>query len=85
MEDISLSVLANMIVEIYTTPTCHFCGIAKEYMKNNGIKFVEYNVLEDELKRNEMISLAKVRSVPVIRNGLRYIIGFSEDGLKKIL
>ena len=34
-------------IKIYTTPTCPYCKIAKEYMKGKGVDFKEYNVAQD--------------------------------------
>jgi glutaredoxin 3 len=36
-----------MAVIVYTTPTCGFCGKVKDYLKERGIKFTEYNVAEN--------------------------------------
>ena len=42
-------------VVIYSTPTCHFCKLAKDYFDKNGIKYTAYDVSSDIEKRNEMI------------------------------
>jgi len=33
-------------IKIYTTPTCAYCKMAKEYMKEKGVDFKEYNVAQ---------------------------------------
>ena len=43
----------NKIVEIYSTPTCHFCHLAKDWLNEKGIKFTDYNVATDLEKRKE--------------------------------
>jgi glutaredoxin len=34
-------------VTIYTTPTCHFCQMSKEYFQANNVPYTEYNVASD--------------------------------------
>ena len=31
-------------VVIYSTPTCHFCHMAKEFLNEKKIAFTDYNV-----------------------------------------
>lgn len=53
-------------VTIYSTPTCHFCHLAKDYFNEQGIQFTDYNVAEDMEKRKEMVELTGQMGVPVI-------------------
>lgn len=65
-------------ITIYSTPTCHFCQLAKEYMKTNGISYTECDVASDLEKRKEMIDKSGQMGVPVIDIGGKIIIGFDE-------
>jgi glutaredoxin len=38
-------------VEIYSTPVCHYCGLAKEFFKEHNIAYTEYDVASDAEKR----------------------------------
>ena len=38
-------------VEIYSTPTCHYCHMAKDFFKENDIPYTEYDVASDIAKR----------------------------------
>ena len=53
-------------VEVYSTPTCGYCKMAKEYFTENKVEFVEYDVAADEEKRNEMVEKTGQMGVPVI-------------------
>ncbi len=53
-------------ITIYSTPTCHFCQLAKEYFKENNLVYTEYNVLSDLEKRQEMVEKSGQMGVPVI-------------------
>lgn len=45
-------------VEIYTTPTCGFCMMAKRLLTQKGVSFTEVNVAADPDKRAEMMDRA---------------------------
>jgi glutaredoxin 3 len=53
-------------VTIYTTPTCHFCHLAKDYFTEHNIAFTEHNVATDMEKRQEMVEITGQMGVPVI-------------------
>ena len=72
-------------VTIYSTATCHFCNLAKEYFKANNIAYTEYNVGTDAERRQEMISLTGQLGVPVIRIGDQIVVGFREDLIANML
>jgi len=73
-------------VEIYTTPTCHFCHMAKEFFKANGIEYIEHDVAADTAKRQEMVEMTGQLGVPVIViDSKDAIIGFDEKALRKLI
>lgn len=75
-------------VKVYSTPTCPWCDMAKEFLKQHKINFEDINVLEDSKAAKEMIEKTGQMGVPVIiiKNGEEHIIvGFDEKRLKKIL
>jgi len=72
-------------VEIYSTPTCHFCQMAKAFFGENNVEYSDYNVLEDMDKRKEMVEKSGQMGVPVIFIGEEMIIGFDEDRIKELL
>lgn len=70
---------------IYSTTTCHFCNLAKEFFKANNLAYTEYNVGENAEKRAEMVDMTGQLGVPVIRIGDQVAVGFQEDVIKKML
>ena len=73
------------MVKIYTTSTCHYCEMAKEYFKKNKVAYEEHNVAEDESAREEMIKKSDQMGVPVIDINGEIIIGFDKDAIDKAL
>ncbi|OGG65011.1 NrdH-redoxin [Candidatus Kaiserbacteria bacterium RIFCSPLOWO2_02_FULL_55_12] len=72
-------------VTIYSTPTCHFCEMTKEYLKEKNIGYTEYDVAHDLEKRQEMIQKSGQMGVPVIFVGSEMIIGFDKERLASTL
>ena len=72
-------------VTIYSTPVCHFCQSAKEFVKENNVDYTEHDVASDAEKRQEMIDMTGQMGVPVIKIGDDVIIGYDEPKLKELL
>ena len=72
-------------VTIYSTPTCHYCHAAKEFLTKNNIPFTDYNVAEDAEKRQEMIDKTGQMGVPVIQIDDQIVIGYDEGALAQLL
>jgi len=72
-------------VEIYSTPTCHFCHMAKDFFEANKIPYTEYNVASDLEKRKEMVRLTNQMGVPVIVIDGDWAVGFNKPNVAKML
>ena len=72
-------------VQIYTTPTCQYCKMAKEFFGEHNVKYTEYNVSSDATRREEMMAKSGQRGVPVIFVDNEMVIGFDEDRLRSLL
>lgn len=72
-------------VTIYTTPTCHFCQMSKEFFKENNVAYTEHDVAADVAMRQEMIDKSGQMGVPVIFVGEDMVIGFDRNRLSELL
>ena len=72
-------------VSIYTTPSCHFCQMSKEFFKEHNVAYTEFNVAADMEKRQEMIDKSGQMGVPVIYIGDEMIIGFDKKRIEEAL
>lgn len=75
----------NKTVTIYSTPTCHFCQMTKEFFKEKGIDYTDFDVAHDLGKRQEMIQKSGQMGVPVIFIGDEMIIGFDKERIASTL
>ncbi len=72
-------------VIIYSTPSCHFCQMAKEYFKANNVAYTEHDVAADAEKRKEMIDKSGQMGVPVIQIGNELVVGFNKPVVMQLL
>ncbi len=72
-------------ITIYSTPTCHFCNLAKDFFKEKGVKYEEFNVATDLAKRKEMVDKSGQMGVPVIDIGGSIVVGFDEEQVASLL
>ena len=72
-------------VTIYSTPSCHFCHMAKEMFQANNVQYTEHNVAADLPRRQEMIQKSGQMGVPVITVDDELVVGFDEGRLRELL
>lgn len=72
-------------VTIYTTDTCHWCHMAKEYFKQKGIQYDEINVTGNVEKQKELIQKSGQFGVPVIFVGDKMVLGFDREKINQYL
>ena len=70
---------------MYSTPTCGYCKMAKDYFMENGVAYTEYNVSSDLEKRKEMIEKSGQMGVPVIYVDNELTVGFDKPRLAGLL
>ena len=71
-------------VQIYTSNTCGYCHMAKDFFEENYIEYTELNVSENVEARKELMKKGYM-SVPVIIIGEEEILGFDKDRIVQIL
>ncbi len=70
---------------IYSTPVCVYCNIAKEFFKENNIKYEEKDVAVDQDALKEAIQKSGQMGVPVIDIDGKILVGFDKTELSKLL
>ncbi|MBX4192447.1 glutaredoxin family protein [Candidatus Parcubacteria bacterium] len=72
-------------VTIYSTPTCHFCKMAKDFFAEKNVQYTAHDVASDAAKRQEMIQLTGQLGVPVIVINDNVMVGFDRDRIAEKL
>jgi glutaredoxin-like YruB-family protein len=72
-------------VTIYSTPTCVYCKMAKEFFAKNNVAYEEFDVASDTKAREEMVTKSHQMGVPVIDIDGTIIVGFDQGSLEDAL
>jgi len=69
-------------IKVYSTPTCPYCHMLKDFLKEKGIKFEDIDVAADEKQAQEMISKSGQMGVPQIEINGKMIVGFDKAAIE---
>ncbi|MBL7100496.1 MAG: NrdH-redoxin [Nanoarchaeota archaeon] len=72
-------------IKIYSTKTCTYCTMEKDFLKEHNIEFEEIDVSENQDAANEMVKKSGQMGVPVTEIDDEIIVGFDKERLKELL
>ena len=79
--------------KIYSTPTCGYCHLLKDWLTEKEIPYIDINVAADPTKGAEMVQKSGQMGVPVSvisfedekANPEAVIIGFDQEKITRLL
>ncbi len=71
-------------VLVYSSNTCPYCTLAKNYLEEKGVSYTEKNVQTDKEARNELMQMGHM-GVPVLVIDGEEIVGFDKDKIDELL
>ena len=74
-----------MAVTIYSTPSCGYCRMAKEYFDRRGVTYTDHNVMVRQDKAEEMVKKSGQMGVPVLDVNGKIIVGFNQREIEQAL
>ena len=74
-----------MTVKVYSTPTCPYCKLTKEFLKEKGVAFMDIDVASDPAAANEMVKKSGQMGVPVIDIDGSIVVGWNKGALEEAL
>ena len=77
--------MENHNIIVYSTPTCHYCKLAKGYLKSKNMPFKDIDVSQDRAAAREMIEKSGQMGVPVIEIDGVLTVGFNQDFIEDII
>jgi glutaredoxin 3 len=80
-----VSVGVKPVAELYTTPTCKYCGDVKRFFDLYKVKYITYDVSKDPEARVRLMDDLGERGVPVTVVNGKKVVGFKEAELKELL
>jgi glutaredoxin 3 len=72
-------------VIVYTTPTCPYCRMVKQFLSHKGIPFVEKDVSADRAAAMHMVQRTGQQGVPVTEIDGQFVVGFDQPRLEHLL
>ncbi len=72
-------------ITIYSTPSCPYCKMAKEYLASKKFTYADIDVAADSAKADEMIKKSGQMGVPVIDIDGTIIVGFDKPKINAAL
>jgi glutaredoxin 3 len=73
-----------MNVIVYTSPTCPYCTMVKEFLSQRGIDFQERDVSRDRSYAQELVSSTGQMGVPVTIIDGQVVVGFDRARLEQL-
>lgn len=72
-------------IKIYSTPSCPYCHMLKEYLDEKGFEYEDVNVAEDLQAREEMVEKSGQMGVPVSDIDGSIVVGFDREKVNELL
>ena len=72
-------------ITIFTTPSCVYCKMAKEFFKENNFEYMEKDVARDLEARKEMMERSGQMGVSVIDINGQLVVGFNREKISELL
>ncbi len=73
------------VVEVYSTPVCPYCVMAKQYLKSKKVAFNDIDVSRDGAAAQRMVSQTGQTGVPQLHINGQWIIGFDRHAIDEAL
>jgi len=74
-----------MNVTVYTSPTCPYCTMVKEFLSQRGIDFQERDVSRDPSYAQELMNSTGQMGVPVTIIDGQVVVGFDRGRLEQLI
>lgn len=74
-----------MKVKVYSTPSCPYCKLVKDFLKEEKVDFNDIDVAADPSAANEMVKLSGQMGVPVVDIDGQVIVGWNKDAIQEAI
>lgn len=72
-------------IKVYSTPTCPYCHMLKDFLKEKKIEFKDIDVSQDHDAARHMMEKSGQMGVPQIEINGKIIVGFDKEAIEKEL
>ncbi len=74
-----------MTITLYTTPTCPYCKLVKEFFQEHRLNYTEVDVASNTSAAQQMVKKSGQMGVPVIEIDEKVIVGWNKAALEEAL
>lgn len=74
-----------MTIKVYSTPTCPYCKLVKEFLQSQKLPFEDIDVAADGDAAKEMVKISGQMGVPVIDVNGQIIVGWNKQALENAI
>ncbi len=65
------------MIQIYTTNTCAYCKMVKQFLSMKGKEYEEINLDQNPEKQAEAFAMSGAMTVPITTDGKSVVIGWN--------
>ncbi len=73
------------MITVFTTNTCAYCKMVKQYLTLKGKEFTEVNLNDNPEKHQEIIEKTGAMTVPIIQVDDQFIIGWNRQRMAELV
>lgn len=74
-----------MNVNVFSTQSCPYCTMVKNYLREKKVPFTDFDVGRDQRRAEEMVRKSGQMGVPVVEINGRVILGFNKGEIDRAL
>jgi len=74
-----------MQIKVYSTPTCPYCKLVKEFLKEKKLTYDDIDVAADGEAAKDMVKISGQMGVPVIEIDGQVIVGWNKNALEEVI
>lgn len=72
-------------ITVYTTDTCPYCVMMKNFLKEQGLPFKEVNVQQDPVAANRLVAATGQLGVPQTEINGQWVLGFDPEKVMSLV
>jgi len=72
-------------ITVYTTSTCPYCDMMKNFLEESNLPYKEVNVQQDQIAANRLVETTGQMGVPQTEVNGQWVLGFDPDKVKELL
>ncbi|MFJ7971676.1 glutaredoxin family protein [Psychrobacillus sp. NPDC096389] len=72
-------------IKVYTTNTCPYCTMMKNFLNEKGLPFEEVNVQQDPIAADQLVKTTGEMGVPQTEINGQWVLGFDPEKVLQLV